>query len=106
MKAMSLAGAVAIALTFSTAAALAQSGPHVGDGKNSLDPYTGQAPYAYDVGSGAAHVGNGANSKLVPNQYSAAGGAAGADAREHYVAGKTQSLAPPPGMAKTEGDGR
>lgn len=119
MKSLSVAGVLALALALGSAPALAQTGPHVGDGSNSVTPpypYNAGAgaahvgdgsnsttpPYPYNVGSGAAHVGDGSNSTQPPYQYSVAGGASGADARKNYVAGRTQSLEPPSGMAQAE----
>lgn len=62
MKALNLAGAVAIALTFGTTMALAQQG-HVGDGSNTK-PIPTTTP-GYSVGTGSAHVGDGSNSKQI-----------------------------------------
>ena len=58
MKALNLAGAVAIALTFGTTMALAQS---VGDGSNTK-PLSTKTP-GYNVGTGSARIGDGSNAK-------------------------------------------
>jgi hypothetical protein len=103
MKSLNIAGALAIALTLGSAAALAQT---VGDGKNSVTPpnsysvgngaahigdgtNTKLIPDQYSAGNGAAHIGDGTNTKLVPDQYSAGNGASGQDAQKRYVAGRT-----------------
>ena len=97
MKALSLAGALAIAMTFGTAMALAQTGPQIGDGKNSITP-----PYPYNVGGGAAHVGDGSNSGPVPTPYYSGTGSAAKGPTSKYGQGNAQSLAPPPGMAQSQ----
>ena len=57
MKALKLAGAAAIAVTFGTTLALAQ--PQIGDGSN-FKPAPTTTP-GYNVGTGSAHVGDGSN---------------------------------------------
>lgn len=64
MKALNLAGAAAIALTFGTTMALAQSQPQVGDGSNTK-PMSTTTP-GYNIGTGSAHVGGGGDTKPVP----------------------------------------
>jgi len=63
MKVLNLAGAAAIALTFSATVALAQ--PHIGDGSNTK-PISPTTP-GYNVGTGSAHIGDGSNYKPVPS---------------------------------------
>ena len=123
MKAMSLTGVLAVALTFGSAIALAQTGPRVGDGSNSVTPpsmynsggaaahvgdgtTSGQAPYSYNVGEGAAHVGDGSNSTTPLNNYAVANGSAAKAAKKDYSQGNAQSLMPSPGMAKDESSGK
>lgn len=60
MKALNLASAVAIALTFGTTVALAAN---VGDGSNTK-PISPTTP-GYNVGTGSAHVGDGTNTKPI-----------------------------------------
>ena len=61
MKSLSFAGALAIAMTFGTTLALAQTGPTVGDGKNSITP-----AYPYNSGGAAAQIGDGSNTTKIP----------------------------------------
>jgi hypothetical protein len=61
MKALCVAGALAVAMTFGTALAEAQTSPQVGDGNNS-PPISTKTP-GYNLGTGAAHVGDGTNTK-------------------------------------------
>lgn len=63
MKALNLAGAVAIALTLGTTMALAQSQPSVGDGTNTK-PLATTTP-GYNIGTGSAHVGDGTTGKAL-----------------------------------------
>jgi len=83
MKALSIAVALPIALTLGTGIALAQSAPHLVDGKNTTTPHPqykvgsssahiGQswkpAPYSYDIGGGSAKVGDGSDPNYLKNQ--------------------------------------
>jgi len=61
MKALNLAGAAAIALTFGATVALAQ--PRVGDGSNTK-PITTTTP-GYSTGTASAHVGDGSNTRPI-----------------------------------------
>ena len=63
MKALSVAGALAAAITFGTAMALAQTGPRIGDGTNS-PPVPPTTP-GYNIGTGSAHLGDGRNTQPV-----------------------------------------
>lgn len=98
MKAFSVAGALALAMTFGTAMAFAQStpAPHIGDGTNSVTP-----AYPYNVGGGSAHVGDGGNSGPAPTPYYSGTGSAQKGSTQ-YGQGSAQSLAPPPGMAQPQ----
>jgi hypothetical protein len=64
MKALSVAGALAVAMTFGTTMALAQSSPQLGDGTNS--PAISKATPGYNVGTSAAQLGDGSNFKPIP----------------------------------------
>jgi hypothetical protein len=87
MKPLSIAAALAVALTLGTAMAVAQTGPgaHVGDGHNSVTP-----PNPYGVAGGAARIGDGSDPGFAQTQrelrtepgYSVGGGSAPKNATE------------------------
>lgn len=63
MKALSIAGALVVALAFGATMAVAQTGPRLGDGSNSVTPQ-----YQYNVGGGAANIGDGSDPNFLKNQ--------------------------------------
>lgn len=95
MKALSVAGALAVAMAFGTAMALAQSVPQIGDGSNS-HPVSTKTP-GYNVGTGSAHVGDGSGANYLKNQqllrtepgYSIGGGSSRKDASSTYKQNST-----------------
>jgi len=101
MKALNLAGAVAVALTFGATVALAQ--PHIGDGSNTktISPTTP----GYSVGTGSAHIGDGSNYKPVPSTtpgYSIGTSSAHAGHSAHAAHGK--NLKPASAKKKSAGN--
>ena len=110
MNTLRFAGAVAVAVALGTVAAMAQSGPRVGDGSNSVTaPYsysggaaakvgdgsnTTAVPFSYNVGGGAAHVGDDTDTKPAPYQYYVGAGASRQDAQKQSTAGHPQRRLP------------
>ena len=56
----------------------------------------------YNVGAGAAQIGDGSNWKPAPNQYNVGSGASGQTASKQYVAGHAQNLEPSDVMGQAE----
>jgi len=102
MEAMRLAGAAAIALSFGATMALAQPGPHLGDGSNTK-PIQTTTP-GYSVGAGSARVGggsdSGANLSILP-QYDISSGSArvGGGSNAHPIPSSWRWAASPDGTA-------
>ena len=85
MRALKLAGASAIAVTFGATLALAQ--PQIGDGSN-FKPAPLTTP-GYNVGTGSAHIGDGSNTKAIsPTTPGYSVGTGSAQVGHHAVHGK------------------
>ncbi|HTW73094.1 MAG TPA: hypothetical protein VME47_24670 [Acetobacteraceae bacterium] len=63
MKPLSIATAVAVALTFGATVASAQTGPNGGNGQNPM-----ASLYPTAIGSAAAHIGDGADPNYLKTQ--------------------------------------